>query len=464
MPTQPSAQREPASFRDPSGFIYRDGTAIYRQINRLAAKDYDLLMQSGLYTQLVAEKLLIPHEEINHPSPWPDNHYKTIKPELIPFISYPYEWSFSQLKEAALATLAIQEKALALGLSLKDASAYNIQFIGSQPVFIDTLSFEPYEEGRPWVAYRQFCQHFLAPLALMAYVDLRLGTLSRQYIDGIPLDLAIKLLPRRSRFKPGIAAHIHFHAMSQIRMSASQRPGVTYRLSKTHLLGLIDSLEGTIRKLKPHGDKTEWGNYYDQTNYTNESTEAKHSIINDWLGQLKPRLVFDLGANNGEFSRLAEAGGAYVVASDIDPVAVEKNYVRAAAENSRTLLPLVINLTNPSPALGWANEERAAFLQRQTADVVMCLALIHHLAISNNLPLESIAQLLQSLGSTLIIEFVPKSDSNTQRLLSTREDIFTNYTKTGFEAAFSQYFTIETEKKIPKSQRILYLMKREKTS
>jgi len=189
-----------SSFRDPSGFVFWQDGAIYRQINTIYKEDYDRLMTSGLHKALVEEGLIVSHEEVALQSAAPQVAYKVIRPDQVPFISYPYEWSFSQLKGAALATLRIQRKALDFGMSLKDCSAYNMQFMKGKPVFIDTLSFEKYQEGSPWVAYRQFCQHFLAPLALMSHRDSRLGQLLRIHLDGVPLDLASKLLPRRTHF------------------------------------------------------------------------------------------------------------------------------------------------------------------------------------------------------------------------------------------------------------------------
>ena len=204
----------PASFRDPGGFLFVEGGVLYRQVNSVYKDDYDLLLRSGLYKTLTDAGLLVSHEEVSTDPPDPRIAYKIIRPEPIPFISYPYEWCFSQLKDAALATLEIQRQALAHGLSLKDASAYNVQFLDGKPVLIDTLSFEKLRL-KPWVAYRQFCQHFLGPLLLMGLKDSRLGQLSRIFLDGVPLDLTSRLLPRRTRLRPGILMHIHLHAASQ---------------------------------------------------------------------------------------------------------------------------------------------------------------------------------------------------------------------------------------------------------
>ena len=330
MPT-PNSDSLGASFRDPSGFLFSRGGILYRQVNRAYADDYSRLMESGLYEKLVKAGLLVAHVEVDVPPADASLAFKIIQPERVPFISYPYEWSFTQLKDAALATLSIQKRALKVGMSLKDASAYNIQFVHGKPILIDTLSFEIYHEGKPWDAYRQFCQHFLAPLALMSHVDVRLGQLLRVYIDGIPLDLASRLLPASTRLNFGLLTHIHIHASAQTRYadadakrvgeSAIQRGG----MSKNAFIGLIESLEGAVKKLtwKPAG--TEWGNYYDITNYSDAAFTHKKEIISGWLKKIAPASVWDLGANNGEFSRLASAAGIPTVAWDIDPSAVEQD-------------------------------------------------------------------------------------------------------------------------------------------
>lgn len=384
--------------------------------------------------------------------------YKIIQPERVPFISYPYEWSFSQLKDAALATLSIQRRALKAGMSLKDASAYNIQFVRGKATLIDTLSFEIYKEGQPWVAYRQFCQHFLAPLALMALRDVRLNQLLRVYIDGVPLDLASKLLPFSTRLKFGLLTHIHLHAGAQKKYSGAEVKTRAGPMSRQALTGLIESLDSAVRNLNWNPGGTEWGNYYDITNYSDAAFEHKKELVGQWSKKVKPGLVWDLGANNGVFSRLAGEAGAYVIASDIDPAAVEQNYRQIKAEKEENLLPLLLDLTNPSPFLGWANQERDSFGARGPADMVLALALVHHLAISNNVPLPQLADFLASLGKWLVIEFVPKADSQVQKLLVSREDIFPSYTREGFEAAFQQKFKICEAINVHESERVLYLM------
>jgi len=417
-------------------------------------------MSSGLYKTLVDANLLIPHVEVELNDLLPEKHYKTIKPEKIPFISYPYEWCFSQLKHAALATLEIQKKAMDFGLSLKDCSAYNIQFRKCKPILIDTLSFEKYCEGQPWIAYRQFCQHFLAPLLLMSYKDIRFNQLFRIYIDGIPLDLASSILPFYSYFKFAAFSHIHLHAKSQKYFADKVLKKHKRKMGRISFLGLIDSLNSAIKQLEYRHFDTEWSDYYDNTNYFPDALDHKKRIISDLLEKEKPEAIWDIGANMGVFSQIAGIKGIQTISLDIDPVAVEKNYLENIKKSETNILPLLIDLKNPSPGIGWENQERMSFIERGPTDTVFALALIHHLAISNNLPFCKIASFFNTICNTIIIEFVPKSDSQVQRLLSTRQDIFPEYTQYFFEYEFKRYFKIQWSTKIKNSKRIIYLMKK----
>ncbi|MFT5315231.1 MAG: hypothetical protein ACI9UK_001063, partial [Candidatus Krumholzibacteriia bacterium] len=444
MTSSPADGPLAGSFRDPSGFLFRHAGRLLRQVNASYAQDLDLLHSSGLYDVLVAKELLIPHTEADLELAAAPGAVKIIEPELVPFISYPYEWAFSQLKDAALATLRIQRLALKHGMTLKDASAYNIQFHNGRPIFIDTLSFTAYVEGEPWVAYRQFCQHFLAPLALMAYSDVRLGSLSRTNIDGVPLDLAAKLLPWRTRLQPGLFMHIHMHARSQEQHAdshddANSSKAKSTTVSRKSLDGIVDSLRGSVRKLQWRPGGTEWGDYYEDTNYTDSSLSEKRELVGRFLDLTESKMVWDVGANNGYFSRVASERGIMTIASDIDPTAVERNWLACRRGAEPKLLPLVMDLTNPSPALGWNHHERDSFLDRGPADTVIALALVHHLAISNNVPLPRLAQFFANAGKHLIIEFVPKNDSQVKRLLATREDVFPDYDLDGLEAAFAPF-------------------------
>ena len=449
----------PGSFRDPSGFVFERDGVLYRQVNAVHRDHYDHLMASGLYEKLVAEGLLIPHEESGDPVT--ADAYRVIRPEMVGFISYPYEWCFGELKDAALTTLRIQKVALDFGMSLRDASAYNIQFRGGKPLLVDTLSFERLEEGVPWVAYRQFCQHFLVPLALMAYRDVRLGQLIRTNVDGIPLDLAASLLPRRARLRFSLFLHVFSHAKSQRRHAAdAAAPRAGRRFTLRAFRGLIESLETAVRRLNRASERTTWSAYYAEAlGYADEAFEHKKELVRKFVEEVAPETVWDLGGNVGVFARIAAAQGIPTVCFDVDAACVEANYRQVLADGEANLLPLIIDLTNPTPAIGWANRERQSLVDRGPADMGLALALVHHLAIGNNVPLPMVAAFLADVCRWLLVEFVPKEDPRVRQLLASREDIFPHYTVEGFEQAFGQRFHLERREEIRESPRILYLMR-----
>ncbi len=445
----------PSSFRDPAGSVFKKNGFIYRKINSSYEKSFNFLMNSYLYEALIKNGLLISHQKTDNPS--------IIKPQLIPFISYPYEWSFSQLKHAALLTLQIQKRALEFGMSLKDSSAFNIQFLKGKPILIDTLSFEKYEEGQPWVAYKQFCQHFLAPLALMSYKDIRLNQLLKIYIDGIPLDLTSSLLPLSTYLNFSLLTHIHLHAKSQKHYLNRQGKDLkikNLRVNKLSLLGLIDNLESVIKSLNYKVGGSQWGNYYSDTNYSKTGFEHKRQVVQKFLKSINPKIVWDLGANTGVFSRIAGSMKINTVSFDNDAEAVEKNYLQLLKNKETNILPLVLDLTNPSQGIGWENKERLSLNERGPTDAVLALALIHHLALSNNLPLNKVAEFFKNICKFLIIEFVPKTDSNVREMLAIRKDIFADYTEENFVSEFKKLFIVKHSVKIKNSHRILFLMQR----
>ncbi|MBA3757686.1 SAM-dependent methyltransferase [Candidatus Saccharibacteria bacterium] len=454
------------SFRDPAGFIFEHDSNLYRQINLAGKQDYEFFMSSGLYEVLSSSGLLIPHKEIKELAGLPNSalRHKIIKPNKIPFISYPYEWSFSQLKDAALLTLRIQKLALDHGMILKDASAFNVQFIGSKAIFIDTLSFRIYENNVPWDGYKQFCQHFIAPLTLASYTSPIVISTLKVFLDGIPLSLATKLLPTGTKRRWGLLAHLHLHAASQKRYDkANLNPKTKSRkVSPTALRGLVRSLEKTVVKLNRPQHLTEWGDYYDNTNYSSTAFTAKKRLVKEFLEDLSPtpKTVWDMGANDGTFSELAAKLGAQTVSFDVDYQAVESNYAKKRSPDlEKLILPLLQDFSNPSPALGWAHKERSSLEQRGPADVVMALALVHHLAIGNNSPLPDIAAFFRTISKQLIIEFIPKEDSKVEILLRGRNNIFTDYDIEHFEQAFAEHFKLIRRETVLGSQRVIYLYK-----
>jgi len=449
---------ETSSFRDNAGFVFWEDGRLYRQINEPYRRTWEALLASGLLEDLQADGQLISHSvESAHGVP---DVVGRLLPEQIPLITYPYEWCFSQLKDAALLTLEIQKRALARGFSLKDASAYNVQFLRAKPVFIDTLSFEEYEEGKAWVGYRQFCRHFLAPLALIAKVHPDFGRMAAAHIDGLPLDLASQALPAVTKFNSGLAIHLHLHSRAESRPGEGSAKSA--HVSKTGLLGLIDSLERTVQGLdwKPEG--TVWADYYQATNYSDSAMASKAKIVRRFLSETiqSEDSVWDLGANTGMFSAIAAELGARVASWDIDPAAVERHYRTVRSQEHANVLPLVQDLTQPSPGIGWANEERRSFAERSDAVAVMALALIHHLAIGSNIPLSRVAEVFSRLAAAAIVEFVPKSDSQVMRLLASRDDIFDDYSEEGFLNAFGQHFEVRASERVSESDRTIYLLDR----
>ena len=449
-------QRLRSSFRDNDGFVFEHQGRILRQVNRTYEATYAKLKASGFYARLHEQGWLIPHRELSAGSEGFEG--LVLEPDQLQVITYPFEWSFGQLRDAALLTLQIQKTALAAGFSMKDASAYNIQFHEGRPVLIDTLSFEPQVEGRSWSGYRQFCQHFLAPLALMAHCDPRLGLLLRNHLDGIPLDLAGKLLPQRTWLSSGLLFHLHLHARAQSRYVNQDRKIAARPVSLHGLLGIIESLESAVRSLRWTPAGTEWAAYYEHTNYEQEAGQDKTTAVKTWIERCRPGLVWDLGANDGTYSRLAAGYGAQTVAWDIDPAAVEKCYRYTVRHRVKNLHPALLDLTNPTPALGWNLGERQSLFERRRPDLALALALLHHLAIGNNVPLDLCADFFRRVTDTLIIEWVPKSDSKVAALLRNRADIFGDYTQDSFQRAFGRHYRVTERRPLSKSDRVLYLM------
>ena len=441
-----------ASFRDPSGNVIHYKNEIYRIINHNYKNEFDHFIKSGLYQKLISENLIVEYNEddtIQIKSDF-DNFYKIIKQEKIHFISYPYEWSFDMLKDAALTILRIQKICLEFGMSLKDASAYNVQFHNGKPILIDTTSFEMYQDG-PWKAYRQFCEHFLAPLALMSKKDVRLFQLLLSNIDGIPLDIAAEIIPKSTFTNFGLAAHIHAHAKAQKHYE--DKKVKKQKLRKIQLLGIIENLKSTINNLKIN-QETEWANYYNDTNYSDIAEKEKCIIVKNFLKKCSSEMVIDLGANDGRFSEIA-AENSYVVSMDIDPIAVNNNYLKYNPK----IIPIVTNLANPSPAIGWNNNERKSLFDRIKNNTCIALALIHHLRITHGIPLENQFEVFSKIAKFLIIEFVPKEDSQVKRLLQNRDDVFDDYDIKTFErVAFKNFENIEYLE-VKDSLRKIYLMK-----
>lgn len=447
-----------SSFRDPSGFMYEESGIYYRAINHSYREEYDALVAESFFQKLMKTGMLIQHEEHENVS---QEFYKILKPTQLPMISYPYEWSFSQLKDAALLTLDIQDFSIKSGFTLKDANGFNVQFFEGKPIWIDSLSFERYRPGIPWVAYGQFIRHFYSPLLLMTYVDLSLNQLLKIHLDGIPLKLVSDLLPAKTRFYPNILTHIHLHSKFE-KMYADSKISEKKeaKLSKSNLLAMIAHLREGINKLELKKQSTEWSHYNGETSYSQESMDSKKNILQKLCTGLQIKKVWDLGANDGTYSRIFSNQGFSTVAFDLDPLAVEKNYLKTKGSQEKALLPLIMDLVNPSPAVGWGNIERMSLKERAPVDLVISLAILHHLCLSKNITFEMLAKFLSELTFQIIIEFIPKDDPLAQKLLASREDIFHDYSEEKFEETFLKYFLISQKERIAGSKRIIYLMRK----
>jgi hypothetical protein len=447
------------SFRDPAGFVYSHQGELRRQVNQVYREHYDRLLSSGLYNELVQAGLLIPHEELSTEAAEADLAYKILRPERVEFISYPGEWSFSAFRDAALAALEVQRRALLRGMTLKDCSAFNFQFHNGRPVLIDTLSFE-IDRGEAWAGYRQFCEHFLAPLALMSLLDCRLGQLFRSSANGVPIDLAARLLPWRSRLSFGLAVHLHLHSSFQRRHSGRTTVSRGARVTDAAKLGLVESLASTVRRLRYKHRRGEWESYYDEHSYTPAEFEQKAATVKAYIRETGAATAWDLGANTGYFSLLACELGLQVIAFESDPACVDRIYVEAKDKGRTRLMPLVQDLANPTPAFGWENRERASIFERGRPELVLALALVHHLALAGNQPLENVAAFFARLSDFLVIEFVPEVDPQALSLRERTGGIHHQYNREHFERCMGRYFRVLSAKPVSQSGRTVYLMRR----
>ena len=444
----------PSSFRDPAGFVFEENGEIFRTVSLEYKNEFECFISSGLLDKLIKDNLIIPFSIINNKSN--GEIYCVLKPERINQISYPYEWCFSQLKDAALLTIKIAKIALDYGMELKDASAYNIQFYQGKPIFIDLLSFKTKKNNSPWIAYRQFCQHFLSPLLLMAYKEKSLISLLKNHIDGIPLSITSNLLGLK---KFNSQAFFHIYLQNKLSKKDINNAKGNKNFTKKDFFRILDNLFDIINNLKINIENDNWSNYYEHKILSDQYLKSKIKLVKDFISKIKPEYIYDIGSNTGIFSRISSQFCKEVISLDSDIDCIELLFQDIKKNSITNILPLVVDFANPSPSIGWENIERTSFLNRMKKDTILALAVIHHLIIGNNLPLTHLAEFFKKYCNNLIIEFIPLNDIKVQHLLKTRENIFKNITKEYFEKIFSQFFTIIERETIDSSSRILYLMK-----
>ena len=455
---------EPGSFRDREGRIFYHQGRVYRALSQRAFDNWQALQQSRFFQRLMAEGKIVDTRladvaaaELEALSP---HWVAALEHQRIPFVSYPYEWPFSMLRDAALLQLELLDAALDEGFVLKDASAYNSQWQGTRPVFIDVVSIEPWSPGEPWVGYLQFCQLFLDPLFLTAYRDLPFQPWLRGAIDGISPEDCDRILGWRSRLRPGVLADVYLQAKLQAKNADSER----VRRSDLKKAGFrkemiahnVRRLRKIVGKLAWRRRSSEWADYAEEHSYDRENREIKERFVRQAAAQRRWRLAWDLGANTGAFSRLVAEHAEYVVALDVDHLAVDRLYRDLKARGPDNILPLVGNLADLSPALGWRYRERKAITERQRPELVVALALIHHLVITANIPLPELVAWLASLGSHLVIEFITKDDPMVKKLLRNKEDIYHDYEQPVFEGCLGEHFEILRQQPLQDGNRTLY--------
>ena len=460
--------RDPGSFRDPDSGILFAGNRVYRHFSADAASVFDDLTQKGLLAAFVESGWVIESTPVDRRDA-PDvyaaapNAALIVEHPRLPFISYPYEWPFEMLRQAALLQLEISLEALDAGFMLKDATPYNFQFVRGKPLLIDLGSFERYEEGAPWMAYTQFCKTFFNPLLMQAFTAMPFQPLLRSSLEGIDAAHLSSVLPLRRKFRRAVFLDVVLQASLNRRQASSNAADGEERkvrpIPKEVIVGTLKRLRGAISSLKRRGGGSGWLDYEAQCpSYTPEAIEFKDHFVEDAVRVARPDMVWDLGCNFGRYSTIAGRHAKYVVAIDGDEPTVGAMYERA--EVGDNVLPLVEDLLNPSPGQGWAHSERQSLESRGPADFALGLALVHHLAIAGNVPLTKIADWLSSVTRAGVVEFIPKADPMVQTLLRNRRDVFGDYSQDGFEAALGRHFEIKESVDIPASQRTLYRIER----
>lgn len=454
---------EPGSYRDRNGGVfYRDG-AVFRGISAKALANWEALSATRFFADFTARGNIVPTERVEAPfaEGEGDSWAAVLEHAPIPFVSYPYEWTFGMLKDAALLHLELMLAALEEDFILKDSSAYNVQWQGTRPVFIDIPSFEVLAQGQPWVGYRQFCELFLYPLMLRAYKGVDFRPWLRGSLDGIPARSLRPLLSARDLLRPGVMMHVAAQAALQRRYAGAER-NVRSSIAqagfdKKLIARNARNLHGIISRMTPRGGKTDWADYARTHSYDETEFEAKCAFVREAAGFRRWRRVWDIGCNTGTFSRIAAENADHVMAMDGDWMAVETLYQsQKALPDPAAILPLVVDLSDPSPGQGWRGAERKSLAERGKPDLTLCLALIHHIVISANIPMADFIQWLADLDTALVIEFVDRDDEMVGTLLSNKDDQYDDYRRESFEALLSRHFDIRESRLLKGGKRSLY--------
>jgi len=459
----PTAVVNAGSFRDRDGRVYHFQERVFRGLSESALDNFRQLQEKPFYTKLAESGKVIGSREISaEENPLPGDVKAQwagfLEHDLVRVISYPYEWTFSMLKAAASLQLHLLERAVSNGFTLKDSTPYNIQFVDRQPVFIDIPSFEPLKQGEPWTGYRQFCEMFLFPLFLQAYKGCDFQPFMRAAINGVDVQAASALFGLRDWFRKGVLSHVWLQSKLDRRYGGSSEDVRSSLKSAgfNHELILVNvrKLQKLVQRLDWKATGSEWGDYTEFHNYSTDDHLRKENFIREVIKAEKPDTVWDIGCNTGQFSRVAAAECRQVVAMDIDHVAVERLFLDP--ETPHNILPLVQNVADPSPNWGWRNRERSDLQSRSRPDLVLCLALIHHVVITANIPLAEFIDWLASLTDKLVIEYVSRQDDKLKTLLRNKQDKYRDYSRESLQANLSRHFDIRARQDVNNGDRTLY--------
>lgn len=453
------------SFRDRDGRIYLAGDRVLRGLSEGALADFRKLEGKKFYRRFAdAGKLVATKEVSGDEVPLPQEEKARwagfLEHERIPVVSYAYEWSFGMLQDAALLTLDLVEAAVKAGMTLKDATPYNVQFVAGKPVFIDIPSFETLQPGSTWTGYRQFCEMFLFPLMLQAYKGIDIQPMMRARIDGVGVQTMARMCGFRDRFRKGVFSHVWLQAKLDRRFGATSQDVKSELKSagfgKELILANVRKTRKLVQKLSWGGEGSEWGAYEEFHNYSESDHALKERFIDECVRDSGAAIVWDIGANTGQFSRIAAKNAQQVLAMDIDHFAVERMYRRHKEEGVENILPLVQNVCDPSPSWGWRGRERGELVDRAKPDLVLCLALIHHVVITANVPLDEFIEWLASLTDQLVIEYVSRSDDKVETLLRNKEDKYHDYSRENLESALARHYAIRKTLPLESGNRFLY--------
>ena len=454
MPDTGLGHADPGSYRDPLSRVFVVGSEIYRGLRGDGVADYEAFEASPLFRAAIDAGQIVGTRRAEAPEDLGDDHgwELFLHHDRVPFVSYPYEWTFSMRREAALLQLDLAGRALNDGLITKDATPYNVVFNGAAPQFIDIGSFERLHRGEPWYGYQQFCRMNLYPLMFQAHLDLDPRPWLRGSLDGISATDAWRLLSGHKR-KRGVLNHVGLQARAE-RAATAEEPEES-RIGPALIAKQIEHLTRTVEGLSWSPPESTWSGYGERGHYEAAELGEKEAFVAAAVGTGR-RLVVDLGANDGRFSRIARQGADLVVASDIDATVVERLHRTLVAESTEGILPLLIDLVDPSPAQGWRVAERASFAARCDADVVLALALVHHLAITRSVPIDQVVDQLAELGRELVLEIPHRDDPMVALLLSRkRAGLYDQYSVETFEAAVHRRFVVAEKRVLAAGTRTL---------